>query len=215
MQTSLQATSAKSFAMKSIGDQAQEFRERMGWTTKQLAFACGTSRQNIETLEKVGSRTPKYVQTLAKVMGTTVDTLMQGKYVFDPEHKPDVQVPANGRGHARPAGPSEGDLAAAVAILSSAIQSADELTRIQLEPLASLWARKPDVDGLIAQRIVKLLSESRPSQVSTETRSPSKPAGQDFEIDGDAGAGNGSSDSAGDEEERGPGSGRAAGGDAG
>ncbi len=71
--------------MKTIGEQAQEYREARGWSTREMADAVGTSRQNIETLEKRGDRQPRYVGELARVMGTTVDDLLQGRYKYDPE----------------------------------------------------------------------------------------------------------------------------------
>lgn len=66
--------------MKTIGQQAQEFRLYKRWNSAQMAGAVGTSRQNIESLEAVGDRTPKYMASLARVMGTTVDALMAGEY---------------------------------------------------------------------------------------------------------------------------------------
>ena len=61
--------------MKSIGERAKEFREAKGWNTTEMAKAVGTSRQNIESLDAVGDRKPRYVKDLAKVMGCTVDEL--------------------------------------------------------------------------------------------------------------------------------------------
>lgn len=52
------------------------FREERGWTTKQLASAVGTSRQNIESLESHGNRVPKYLGALAAAMGQPVDVLL-------------------------------------------------------------------------------------------------------------------------------------------
>jgi transcriptional regulator with XRE-family HTH domain len=64
--------------MKTIGEQAKEFREAKGWNTSRMAKEVGTSRQSIENLEAAGDRTPRYIKELARVMGTTVDALMAG-----------------------------------------------------------------------------------------------------------------------------------------
>jgi DNA-binding XRE family transcriptional regulator len=61
---------------KTLGQQAREFREARGWNTTQMGKELGTSRQNIESLEKEGNRIPKYIGDLAFVMGTTVDEML-------------------------------------------------------------------------------------------------------------------------------------------
>lgn len=72
----LQSSSAKSFAMKKIGERAKEFREARGWNTSEMARAVGTSRQNIESLEATGDRKPRYLTALARVMGVSTDELL-------------------------------------------------------------------------------------------------------------------------------------------
>jgi DNA-binding XRE family transcriptional regulator len=77
--------------MKTIGQQAQEFREVMGWTRTRMAAevsrhaAKTVSRQAITQLEEVGDRRPHYLSALAKTMRTTVETLEAGKYIADKE----------------------------------------------------------------------------------------------------------------------------------
>jgi phage repressor protein C with HTH and peptisase S24 domain len=66
--------------MKTIGEQAREFRLHKGWNTTEMARAVGTSRQNIESLEEKGDRTPRYLALLAKAMGVTADDLLKGRY---------------------------------------------------------------------------------------------------------------------------------------
>lgn len=66
--------------MKTIGEQAKEFRLSKGWNTTDMARAVGTSRQNIESLEEKGDRIPRYLVNLAKAMGVSTDDLHQGKY---------------------------------------------------------------------------------------------------------------------------------------
>ena len=68
---------------KSIGEQVYEFRTHRAWTTLEMAKAIGTSRQSIESLEAAGSRMPRYIDRLAKVMGATVEELIDGMYSFD------------------------------------------------------------------------------------------------------------------------------------
>jgi transcriptional regulator with XRE-family HTH domain len=62
--------------MKTIGERAQEFRLSKKWNTTRMAKEVGTSRQSIENLEATGSRSPRYIVDLARVMGLTVDELM-------------------------------------------------------------------------------------------------------------------------------------------
>lgn len=64
------------FCMKTIGEKAKEFRLSKGWNTTRMGKEVGTSRQNIEKLEEVGNRKPSYILSLARVMGVTVDDLM-------------------------------------------------------------------------------------------------------------------------------------------
>lgn len=66
--------------MKTIGEQAKEFRLSKGWNTTDMARAVGTSRQNIESLEEKGDRIPRYLVNLAKAMGVSTDDLHKGKY---------------------------------------------------------------------------------------------------------------------------------------
>lgn len=63
---------------RSIGEQVKEFRLFKGWNTSQMAKAVGTSRQNIEMLESNPERTPRYMKSVAKCMGVTVDELLGG-----------------------------------------------------------------------------------------------------------------------------------------
>lgn len=66
--------------MKTIGEQVKAFRDHMNWSVKRLAEEVGTSRQNIESMESKGGRTPRYLPQLARVMGVSVDDLMAGRY---------------------------------------------------------------------------------------------------------------------------------------
>lgn len=94
-QTILPTSGAKSFAMKSIGEQAKEFRERKGWNYTEMAaevqkhFRDGqVNRQKITQLEQAGARRPQYLGALAKAMGTTVEELEAGRWKPAPESAP-------------------------------------------------------------------------------------------------------------------------------
>lgn len=64
--------------MKTIGEQARDFRLAKKWTTTKMAREVRTSRQNIEHLESRGGITPHYISDLARVMEKTVDALLNG-----------------------------------------------------------------------------------------------------------------------------------------
>lgn len=72
--------------MKTIGQQAKEFREWKGWNLTEMArevtkrHRAPVSRQAITQLEDVGNRKPQYLQALAQVMGTSTDALLNGAY---------------------------------------------------------------------------------------------------------------------------------------
>lgn len=80
------------FCMKTIGEQAKEFRLSKGWNTTRMGKEVGTSRQNIEKLEEVGNRKPSYIVSLARVMGVTVDDLMRGATISG-AHFPKESMP--------------------------------------------------------------------------------------------------------------------------
>lgn len=66
--------------MNNLGKRVREFRlaPERNWTTTRMAEEVGTSRQNIENLEKRGFGQPRYIAELARVMGTSVDDLLHG-----------------------------------------------------------------------------------------------------------------------------------------
>lgn len=72
--------------MKTIGQQAKEFREWQGWNYSRMArevsrrHGAAVSRQAITQLEDVGDRKPQYLQALAQLMETTTDALLAGSY---------------------------------------------------------------------------------------------------------------------------------------
>ena len=74
--------------MKSMGELVREYREAMGWNTSEMAKQVGTSRQNIENLELGLTKSPRYLPKLAKTMNTTVEDLVNGRFVVNPGNRP-------------------------------------------------------------------------------------------------------------------------------
>ena len=164
MQTRLHASPAKSFAMKTIGEQAKAFREARGWSPKEMAAACKTSRQNIETLEAKGARTPRYIKDLARVMGTTVDVLMEGRYEMGAiaVQAPIAQVEA---------APSHDKVTRALEVLAAALRPADKVTRSAVAPLLSLLAAEPEQLKNVAAAVKKLLPAAEVARNPQDDRS--------------------------------------------
>ena len=77
--------------MKSVGEKVAEFRRAKGWTVVEMADKVGTSRQNIENLEKNEVGSPRYLHKLAKVMGISMDALVGTTPYEPPEEVPAVQ----------------------------------------------------------------------------------------------------------------------------
>lgn len=69
--------------MKTLADQVQEFMALKGWNSQQLADEVGTDRQSVENIWRKGTKMPKYIQALAKVMNTTTDALLAGQWSPD------------------------------------------------------------------------------------------------------------------------------------
>lgn len=74
--------------MKTVGEQAKEFRLAMGWSYTRMAEEVSknhdtpVSRQLITQLESAGDRKPHYLKALALTMQTTVDSLLAGNLTF-------------------------------------------------------------------------------------------------------------------------------------
>lgn len=65
---------------RSVGEQVKAFREAQGWSVARMAREAKTTRQNIEHLEARPALQPRYIDRLARVMGTSVETLLAGRY---------------------------------------------------------------------------------------------------------------------------------------
>ena len=151
--------------MKTIGEQAKAFREARGWSPKEMAAACKTSRQNIETLEAKGARTPRYIKELARVMGTTVDVLMEGRYEMG-----SALDQTSIAGPVEPA-PTSDNVTRALEILAAALKPADKVTRSAIAPLLSLLATEPDQLKNVAAAVKKLLPAPEVARTSQDDRS--------------------------------------------
>jgi transcriptional regulator with XRE-family HTH domain len=141
--------------MKTIGDQAKAFRVARGWSVKEMAAACKTSRQNIETLEAKGDRVPRYIKELAHVMGTTVDTLMEGRYRVDGASKaatPTLSPPAMDRALQEP-----DEIARALGVLAQAVTGVDKATQAAVTHLFAMLVAEPDQYVNIANTVCRLL----------------------------------------------------------
>lgn len=87
MQTTLLASHAKFFAMKTIGQQVAEFMERRKFKPRDMAEHVqkqkggdAVKRQHIESLLRDSVELPRYVDALALAMGVTVDNLINGRF---------------------------------------------------------------------------------------------------------------------------------------
>ena len=152
--------------MRTIGEQAKAFRDSRGWTPKQMAAACKTSRQNIETLESVGDRIPKYIKELAKVMGTTVDVLMEGRYrVGDVPIVEAAPLPAS---QAQRTQPEPDQVMAALRVLAESLGAADKVTRSAVAPMLSILALEPDQLENVIATLGKLLPRTKLARASQD-----------------------------------------------
>lgn len=171
-QTRLHASPAKSFAMRTIGEQAKEFREARKWSVKEMAAACKTSRQNIETLEAKGNRTPRYIKQLAHVMGTTIDVLMEGRYRLEDAGGSEIK-------HVEAAKPTSSDEASnhpddvihAIEVIARLLSTTDKVTRSAIASSFSLLATEPDQLKNVVATVRKLLPARSLARTSQDDQS--------------------------------------------
>jgi len=86
MQSTLQASRAKSLAMKpTIGELVGQYMAQRGWKARQMAEHVqrfpggeGVQRQHIESVLKGDVQMPRYLDALAKSMDVTADDLLAG-----------------------------------------------------------------------------------------------------------------------------------------
>jgi SOS-response transcriptional repressor LexA len=99
MQTTVRASDAKSFAMKTLGEQVQAFMNAHDWRSADMAKAVkaagakAVERQHIEGV-LAGIERPRYLPELAAAMGTTVETLTAGAFIAGPKPAMAAQMTA-------------------------------------------------------------------------------------------------------------------------
>lgn len=147
--------------MKTIGEQAKEFRLSKGWNTTRMAQEVGTSRQNIESLEAVGNRQPKYISNLAKVMNRTVDELVNGSPVTQATvDGPSVPSPQQ-QFLERRAIPRVVSIESAVESIANHLSSIDGYNVSTVSLLLSTLANDPDMHPVVAAGLKSLKPDVR------------------------------------------------------
>jgi transcriptional regulator with XRE-family HTH domain len=152
--------------MNSLGKKVKAFRtapERK-WTLDRMAKEVGTSRQNISNLESKGFGQPRYIADLARVMGTTVDVLLEnadGTFTA-------VQVKPPGQQAANKPPYTLLDL---VNDLASHMAKMDPLTREAVANALPRLANAADESADIAEFIYRLASTQKGAQASDNVRS--------------------------------------------
>jgi transcriptional regulator with XRE-family HTH domain len=68
--------------VKTLGEQVQDYMTGEGLNAPEMGRRVGCSRQNIENLLAGTVRHPSYLADLARVLGTTADALLSGRYVY-------------------------------------------------------------------------------------------------------------------------------------
>lgn len=66
--------------MKTLSEQVRDYLENEGLTPAAFAKLVKVSRQNIENVLAGNVKTPRYLPAIARVMGTTVEDLVAGRY---------------------------------------------------------------------------------------------------------------------------------------
>ena len=144
--------------MKTIGERALEFRLSKQWNTTRMANEVGTSRQSIENLEATGDRSPRYIATLARVMGLTVDDLMNGRPTGQSDATAPLdttrsnQAPALAE-HAHAAINNEASAKELLIQLGALLQKTDPITRAQTAPILAQLAKTPELAAELGTRL--------------------------------------------------------------
>lgn len=153
--------------MKSIGQQAKEFRTAMGWNWVEMAAAVSRNspvpvlRQSIKNLEDAGDRMPSYLRALAKTMGVSSDTLLDGLY--SPSNAPDTGQPVAQEVQANY---TDITVAQGIETIQQALLGMTPTARASAATLLSSMARDPE--GQWARWFADLV-DSEMSQKATET----------------------------------------------
>lgn len=78
--------------MKSLGEQVQDFMEQEGLNAPAMGRLVGVSRQNIQNLMAGTVKNPAYIAELARVMRTSADVLLAGRYSYRPAGAAEPQI---------------------------------------------------------------------------------------------------------------------------
>lgn len=127
-----------------LGRRVREFRTTRKWSTARMAKEVGTSRQNIENLEKKEFAHPHYIADLARVMGTTVDELLG------------QDAPVAGPGDAEP---SAGEWAHLLEYREAAAAAKEQASRLLRESAEQMRVMRRE-----AMQRLGLPSEPRPGE---------------------------------------------------
>lgn len=149
--------------MKTVGEQAQEFRLNRGWNSTRMAKEVGTSRQNIESMEDNPGRTPRYITKLAKTMCVTVDDLLNGRYDAKTTPRPEQKQSGDTSTHTYGIAPqpvqagsaddaTEG-VASLVMKLGAALGATDPITRAQTGPILEQLHKTPELAAELGARL--------------------------------------------------------------
>lgn len=140
--------------MKTIGEQAKEFREGMGWgfarmveeINKHTEDGLEVQRQSYTKLESVGDRMPGYLLQLAYAMGTKPEVLLKGEYVFGRENIESDDLPKR-----KKTSPAE-----ALEIIAQAIANSPRRGSRALAGAIEDWSKDPTDESTI-QTLLALL----------------------------------------------------------
>lgn len=150
--------------MKTIGEQAKEFRIWKGWTYTRMAQEVSkhqkttVSRQKLTQLEEAGDRRPHYLYALAQAMGTTSDTLLAGQYAVPPAPR-DQEKQSHAQAEAPRAPYQVVSPALAVQTLAQALSAMEPAIRDRASSLLSSLARDPE--GPWSGWLVDLLAQNQ------------------------------------------------------
>lgn len=153
--------------MKTIGEQAKEFRIWKGWTYTRMAQEVSkhqkttVSRQKLTQLEEAGDRRPHYLYALAQAMGTTSDTLLAGQYAVPavPSAPRDQEKQNHAQAEAPRAPYQVVSPALAVQTLAQALSAMEPAIRDRASSLLSSLARDPE--GPWSGWLVDLLAQNQ------------------------------------------------------
>lgn len=155
---------------KSLGEQVEAFMRAKGLNPSGLARLVGTNRQNIDNLKKREFGQPRYIKELASVMGTTVDELLEGRYVAPKadagNSSVDTPVTDAHTSHSRQIIPTSAmftpvNLSATILLLGSMLARMDPRSRRMMGVLLADLAEAPDDAQDVAEKASGIASKQK------------------------------------------------------